>query len=118
MITGLRSIALLPFWGLDAKGGECALLGMFGDLLGSETSLCLYHSFAACVPFLFSLVFCEHLLVSFKTMLWCLVLRSIMQRYYPCYYSYPVATVWYVLITLHYLFSYLVLPICVLCSSD
>ena len=34
MIYGLRSIALLPFWCLDAKGGEAALVGLRGDLLG------------------------------------------------------------------------------------
>ena len=44
------SIALLPFWCFDAKGGEVVLLGFPRDLHGSGTSMLVYHFSTACVP--------------------------------------------------------------------
>jgi hypothetical protein len=42
------SIALLPFWRFDAKGGEVVLLG-FVDLQGSGASTCLSVVLFACL---------------------------------------------------------------------
>ena len=42
------SIALLPFWRFDAKGGELVLLGLV-DLQGSGTSTCLPVVLFACL---------------------------------------------------------------------
>ena len=47
---GIVSIAFLPFWCLDAKGGEMVLVGYPWDLHGSDTSICFYLSLRACVP--------------------------------------------------------------------
>ena len=47
---GIVSIAFLPFWCFDAKGGEMVLVSYSWDLHGSDTSICFYHSLRACVP--------------------------------------------------------------------
>ena len=36
---GRLSIALVPFWRLDAKGGEVVLLGFFGICMGGHEHL-------------------------------------------------------------------------------
>jgi hypothetical protein len=43
------SIALLPFWCLDAKGGEVVLLGICRDLHGWKHKLARLSFFGACV---------------------------------------------------------------------
>jgi hypothetical protein len=40
--SGACSIALLPFWCLDAKGGEVVLLGISRDLHGWGTQACAF----------------------------------------------------------------------------
>ena len=48
-LHGIVSIAFLPFWCFDAKGGEMVLVGYPRDLHGSGTSICFYHFLRACV---------------------------------------------------------------------
>ena len=52
------SIAFLPFWCFDAKGGEMVIVGYPWDLQGSGTSICFYHFLRACVHFSFVLNLC------------------------------------------------------------
>ena len=49
---GRISLALFPFWRLDAKGGEVALLGCSGDLHGLGTSVAFDLLLIACDPFI------------------------------------------------------------------
>ena len=52
------SIAFLPFWCFDAKGGEMVLVGYSWDLHGSGTSICFYLFLRACVHLSFVLNLC------------------------------------------------------------
>ena len=65
---------LSPFWRLDAKGGEVSIR-ILGDLHGLGTSICVYHSYIACVPSLvelFGLFVCRSKLCAMwcETLLW------------------------------------------------
>ena len=54
MIFGFRSIALLPFWCLDAKGGEVALVGSRG-FARVRTQACAFTISEKLVSILFGL---------------------------------------------------------------